>query len=104
MTTPAWDDLDAFVDTGDFAVSATVTLRNGSTRTVPGIYDGPYRNAALTDVEQDTTAPTFTAKASDLVGIGRKDGITIPGAGAFGILTEPQPDGTGMAVLELAPE
>jgi hypothetical protein len=104
MTTPAWDNLDEFLDTDDFAVTATVTPRSGQPREVPGIYDDPYRQAQLADTYQDTTKPKFTAKASDLVGIKRGDGITIPGQGAFGILTEPQPDGTGLAVLELAPE
>lgn len=104
MTAPAWDDLDAFVDTDDFAVSATVTPRSGRARQVRGLYDGPYLHARLADTDRDTTQPTFTAKATDLVGIGRGDGISIPGAGMFGILTQPQPDGNGMAVLELAPE
>jgi hypothetical protein len=104
MTTPAWDNLDDFLGTDDFAVTATVTLRSGGSRAVPGIYDSPYRQSELADTYQDTTKPKFTAKASDLAGIRRGDGIAIPGEGVFGILTEPQPDGTGMAVLELSPE
>lgn len=104
MTTPAWDNLDDFLDTDDFGVAATVTPASGAPRTVKGIYEGPYLKARLGETEQDTTDPTFTCKAADVVGIRRGDGITIPGAGSFGILTHPQPDGTGMAVLELAPE
>jgi hypothetical protein len=104
MTTPAWDDLDEFLDAGDFAVVGTITLSAGGTRDVPGIYDGPYKAARMADTEHDTTVPRFTCKQADTVGIKRGDGITIPGEGAFGILSEPQPDGTGMAVLELAPE
>jgi hypothetical protein len=105
MTTPAWDDLDAFVDTDDFAVAATVTLQGGQTRTVNGIYEGPYVKAILgRDTEYDTERPTFHCKASDVAGIQRGDGIAIPGQGNFGVLTHPQPDGNGMAVLELAPE
>lgn len=104
MTTPAWDDLGDFVDTDDFAVAAVITLQSGQTRPVNGIYEGPYVKAALGDTEQDTAAPTFHCKAADVVGVKRGDGITIPGEGAFGILTHPQPDGTGMAILELAPE
>lgn len=104
MTTPAWDDLDAFVDTDDFAVSATVTLRAGGTKPVNGIYEGPYMNAQLADTERDTTASTFTAKASALVGIGRGDTIAVPGEGTFSVLTNPQPTGDGFAVLELAPD
>lgn len=105
MTTPAWDDLDAFFDVDDFAVTATITLRSGQTRQVPGIYDGPYVKARVgDDIEQDTTRPTFTCKAADVIGVQRGDAIAIPGEGQFGILTSPQPDGTGTAVLELAQE
>lgn len=105
MTTPAWDNLDEFLDVDDFAVTATITLRSGQTRPVAGIYEGPYVKARVgDDIEQDTTRPTFTCKAADVIGVQRGDGITIPGEGPFGILTTPQPDGTGMAVLEIAPE
>lgn len=105
MTTPAWDDLDAFLDADDFGVVATITLKSGATRNVTGIYDGPYTMGILgRETEQDTDKPKFTCKASALSGVQRGDGITIQGEGAFGILTLPQPDGTGMAVLELARE
>lgn len=104
MTTPAWDNLDDFLDADDFAVVVQVTMRSGQTRRVRGIYDGPYRHAQLADTDRDTIAPTFTAKAADLAGIKRGDLVVIQGEGPFGVLTEPQPDGHGMAVLELAPE
>lgn len=105
MTTPAWDNLDDFLDTDDFAVTATIGLRSGQSRPVVGVYGGPYVKARVgDDIEQDTTRPIFTCKAADVIGVQRGDGITIPGEGRFGILTSPQPDGTGMAVLELALE
>jgi hypothetical protein len=104
MATPAWDNLDDFLDPADFGVIATVSLGSGQSRPVSGIYDGPYEDAQLADTHQDTTKPRFRAKASDLVGVKRGDGIMIPGEGAFGILTGPQPIGDGMAFLELAAE
>lgn len=104
MTTPAWDDLDEFLDPDDFAVKATLTLKSGQTRPVNGIYAGPYTQGHLgPDYEEDTTRPKFTCKAADVVGVTRGDSISIPGEGVFGVLTNPQPDGTGFAVLELAP-
>jgi hypothetical protein len=99
---PAWDDLNQFVDTDDFAVAATLRPVSGAARTVRGIYDAPYMNAQLGEYEVDSSKPRFTCKFVDVVGIKRNDEITIPGAGTFDILTLPQGDGTGMAVLELA--
>lgn len=103
MATPAWDDLDAFLDADDFAVAATLQPRDGGpARPLVGLFDGPYVKARLGGYQMDASAPTFTGKAADFVGIHRGDTVDIPGEGSFSVLTEPQGDGTGMAVLELA--
>lgn len=99
---PAWDDLDQFLSTDDFAVAATLRPANGGARTVRGIFDAPYLNAQLGEYEVDSSKPRFTCKESDVAGAKRGDEITIPGAGTFDILTSPHGDGTGMATLELA--
>ena len=98
---PVWDDLSIFVDPDDFAVEGRITLSDGSTRTVNGIFDWPGVQAELGDYQQDDLMPQFMAIATDLVGIKRGDLIMIDGQ-LFDILAQPQPDGTGMAVLLLA--
>ena len=99
--TPAWDDLDVFVDTDDFAVPGEISLADGTTKTVSGIFDWPGVHATLGDYTQDDLLPIFTAKATDLQGVRKGDAIIINGC-LFDILSFPKPDGTGMAVLELA--
>lgn len=101
MPAPAWDDLDAFLDPDMFGVRATLALQDGTTRAVVGIYDDPYLNAQLGEYEADTSRPRFMCKEADLVGVTRGDTLTLDGK-VFDVLTSPQPDGTGMALLELA--
>lgn len=101
MPTPAWDDLNTFLSVDDFAVEATVTRQDGDTRVVIGIFDDPYLNAQLGEYELDTSRPRFTCKESDVIGVLRGDMVEINGR-SYDVLSSAQPDGTGMAVLELA--
>ena len=108
MPHPSWDILDEFIDLGDFAVKAVIQFQAGGTRTIKGIYDGQYVEGKLDDYEQDTMHPKFTCVEGTCAGVKRGDGITIYQAdgvtvfGTFGILTYPQPNGTGLEALELA--
>lgn len=111
MPHPSWDNPQEFVDLGDFAVKAIIQFQDGSTpRDIVGIYDGPYVQATLKEYQQDTKKPKFTcvegtcagARRSDDLVVYLADGVTV--FGTFGILTYPQPDGTGLEVLELAPD
>ncbi len=101
MPTPAWDDLNTFLSVDDFAVEATVTRQDGDTRVVIGIFDDPYLNAQLGEYELDTSRPRFTCRESDVIGVLRGDMVEINGR-SYDVLSSAQPDGTGMAVLELA--
>lgn len=102
MPAPAWDDLDVFVDLADFAVVATLTLA-GSSRAVKCIFDDPYLNAQLGEYEWDGGKPRITAKEVDLVGVTRTTPVFVNGKQYYA-LTNPQQDGTGMAVLTLSEE
>lgn len=110
MPHPSWDNPAEFVDLGDFAVRGIIQFQDGTTREIVGIYDGPYREGKLGEYEQDTTRPKFTCVEGTAKGARRKDGLTVYEAdgvtvfGTFGIMTYPQPDGTGLEVLELTPE
>lgn len=100
MPTPSWDDLDAFLRTDEFAVTVTVRPQDGPARQVAGIFDEPYLNAQLGEYEADTVRPRLVCKAADVAGLVRGDMVDIDGV-TYDVLTSPQPDGTGMATLEL---
>jgi hypothetical protein len=110
MPHPAWDNPADFVDTDDFAVKAVIQYQAGGTLNIIGIYDGPYELAKLKEYQQDTTKPKFTCVEGTCVNVHRGDDLVVYQAdgvtvfATFGILTYPQPDGTGMEVLQLAPD
>lgn len=101
MPKPAWEDLDAFLNVDEFAVSATVTFQDGTTMAVRGIFDDPYLNAELGEYELDSSRPRLTCKEADVIDVRRGDTVTIDGR-VYDVLTTAQPDGTGMAQLEMA--
>jgi hypothetical protein len=110
MPHPSWDNPSEFVELDDFAVKAVIQFQAGGTRNIVGVYDGPYQEGKLKEYEQDTTKPKFTcvegvcngAKKYDTLVVYQADGVTV--FGTFGIMTYPQPDGTGLDVLELTPD
>jgi len=102
MPAPDWENLDDFLDAEEFAVQAVIELQDATSRTVTGIYDDPYLNAELGEYDMDTSRPRFTCKETDVQGVTRGDTISIDGT-VMDIMTSPQPDGTGVALLDLAP-
>jgi hypothetical protein len=100
MPSPAWEDLDAFLQIEDFATTAVFTLLDSSTREVVGIYDDPYLNAQLGEYQTDTSEPRFTCKEADTAGIQRKCTAVIHGR-TYDVMSYPQQDGTGMAIIRL---
>lgn len=103
MPAPDWDDLAEFLDDDEFATPAVIQLQGGGSISLSGIYDDPYLNAQLGEYELDTSQPRFTCIAALVVGVTRGDTLTLHGR-TLDILTSPQADGTGMAVLALAPQ
>lgn len=103
MPTPAWDDLEAFVNPDDFAVAVLVTRQDGTVLTFSGIFDEPYLNAQIGEYEADTARPRVTCRASEVQGVRRGDTVRVDGRN-FDVLSTPQFDGTGMAVLDMAPQ
>ena len=102
MPAPEWEDLDDFLSLDDFATTATIQLQDGTSRQVVGVYDDPYLNAELGEYDLDTTRPRFVCKAVDVQGVIRGDTMTLTDGTVLDILTSPQPDGTGMAMLDMA--
>lgn len=101
MPAPAWEDLDAFLNVDEFAVTATVRLQGGATRAVRAIFDDPYLNAELGEYELDTNRPRLTCKEKDVLGVLRGDIVELDGK-VYDVLSGPQADGTGMAMIEMA--
>jgi hypothetical protein len=107
MTTPAWDDLEEFMDTDDFAVAAVIQFQAGGSRNVTGHLEDPYLGARKGEFVEDTTVPTFQLPLYRCTGIKRGDSLvaTLPkngGTVTYDIMTRPQPLGDGMAQLELS--
>lgn len=105
MPAPAWEDLDEFFHEDEFAFHAVITTAGGAEIALLGNFDDPYVGANLGEYERDTDGPAFTCRADLVAGVRRKDTITIKfpkGDEIFDILTSPQPDGTGLAKLELS--
>lgn len=106
MPSPAWEDPDDFLQEDDFAFPAVISLQGGATVSLSVIFDEPGMTARAGDFEHDTTGPTATCRADLVAGVKRSDSITITfptGARTFDVLKTPKPDGTGFAVLDLAP-
>lgn len=113
MLSPSWENLDEFLQpesAGGFAILAVITLHGDGERHVWGIFDDPYLNADLGEYDVDTSAPRFTCKERDVVGVGRGDywqrvnpETLQPVGERFNIMTYPQSDGAGVAILKMEP-
>lgn len=101
MPSPAWEELDEFLQTDDFATAAIIRLQSGETRPVNGIFDDPYLSAKLGGFDRDDNHVTFYCKESDCVGVQRFDTMTIDGV-TYDVMTTPQSDGTGMSYIVIA--
>lgn len=108
MPGPAWEDLDDFLDTDDFAMPAVIQLQGGGQVSLSVIYDGPAITADLGDAyTADEARPTAACKESLVGAVRRGDTITITfpapwGARTFDVLAAPKGMEDGMAKLELA--
>jgi len=103
MAAPEWDDPAAFLRPGEFASPVIVALQGGATLAFQAIYDEAFLNAELGAYEIDTSRPRLTAAASDVAGVARGDEATVDGD-VYVVLGPPQTDGTGWAVIPLAPK
>lgn len=102
MPSPAWENLDDFLDPGDFAVKAVITLHGGASRQVSVIYDDPYMNTQLGEYDADATDPRILGKESELRDVLKGDHIQVIGR-EFYAIRNAEPDGTGMVTVRMAP-
>lgn len=101
MPAPEWEDLDAFLDEGEFATTVTVTREDGLALAFSGIYEDQYLDAQLGEYRMDSERPRVWCKQADVPGVSRGDTCVVGGA-TYDVMTAPQGDGTGMAMLDLA--
>jgi hypothetical protein len=100
---PAWEDPADFLQTDEFATSATIlSQRSGMTRPLVGILDEPGATPRLGDYEQDNTAPRFYCPASAAAGIERGDELTASTGAVYDVMRSPEPDGSGWVFIILA--
>ncbi len=102
MPAPAWEDLDDFLSTDDFATTAKFS--RAGVVTVPravGLFDDPTFNAQTGEYDIGASMPRFTGKAADLAGIKRNDDCEIDGV-AYVVDHDARADGTGMMTVELS--
>ncbi|NBV43267.1 hypothetical protein EBR96_10960, partial [bacterium] len=77
MPKPAWENLDAFFSTDDFAQTVTITPQTGDPFEVPGIFDDPYLNAELGEYDMDATQPRIWCKEAEVSSVKMGDQVTL---------------------------
>ncbi|RKR02596.1 hypothetical protein C7446_2314 [Kushneria sinocarnis] len=101
MPAPDWEDLDVFLDEDEFACRVFVQRADGVELSLSGLFEDAYYDAQLGEYAMDSIRPRVWCQRVDVPGVQRGDTCRIEGT-RYDILTEPQGDGTGMAMLELA--
>jgi len=87
----------------DFAENEEIVFEwEDGTKTLKGIFDDSFTDANTGETILDTTQPRLTVLASDAEGIPREAMATIRGR-AYSV-TQIQPDGTGMSIIQLTHE
>lgn len=66
-----------------------------------GIFDNAYFLQEIGDMDIDNTQPRLTCVEADIVRVKKEDSVEINGA-KYDVTKDPQPDGTGMAVVVLS--
>ncbi|WP_456267655.1 hypothetical protein M1D97_10335 [Kushneria sp. AK178] len=101
MPAPDWEDLDVFFDEVEFACRVTVQRADGVELSLSGIFEDAYYDAQLGEYAMDSTRPRVWCKLSDVPGVERFDTCRVNGT-PYDVMTKPQGDGSGMAMLDLA--
>lgn len=96
------EDPEDFIDDDEFADVATVTPANGAPAwSFKGIFDEAFIDAQKNDAHVETGMPRIECWAASVAQLKREDQLSIKGR-TFDVL-QVQPDGTGFAVVMLAP-
>ncbi|WP_036041602.1 head-tail joining protein [Bradyrhizobium yuanmingense] len=105
MPSPAWENLDDFLNVDDFATTATFTNSDGQvSQPVACIFDDPYFDKQLGEYSATEGEPRITCKEVDVVGVKKHHECTIasmPGR-TYHVVHDVKFDGTGTCVVYLA--
>lgn len=101
MPHPAWEDLDAFFQADDFAITVAIIVDGIQIATILGIFDDPTVGLAAGDYRLDQAQPVLTVKEVDCGAIHHKAVLKIEGK-LWDVIGEPELDGTGVAAIRLA--
>lgn len=102
MPAPAWENPADFLDTDDFATTATFYCSGG--RVIPGvagIFDDAVMSEETGEYSMSAGSPRFTCTFASVAAVKRHDTAEIDGR-RFTLMSNPRPDGTGWAILEFA--
>jgi hypothetical protein len=102
MLQPSWENLDDFLNTDEFAVTAVLLPQSGVSRQIVGLFDEPFMDAELGEYRMDQVAPRFMCRADQVGDVTRGDVLIVQGR-TLDIMQAPMVDGTGMATIRLAP-
>ena len=93
------EDFSEFLDTDDFAVSATFTPVVGDPSTITGIFDAEYFEIDGDSVGVAGSQPMFLCKTADVAAAKFGDALTVNAVNYK--IVNIQPDGTGLTMLIL---
>jgi hypothetical protein len=92
---PFVENLDEFLDPGDFADMAVYTPQGGSASTVNVIFDGAY----METLNVEDSGPAAHGKAADFAGVRQGDALRVRATDYF--IRDKRPDGQGWITLKL---
>jgi hypothetical protein len=95
----AYEPVDEFFDTAEFAETATLTV-NGSSSTVLVVFDNPYSATEVGDIAYQNRSTSALVKTADSGSVEAGDTLTV-GSTVYNIM-EVQDDGTGITRLTLS--
>lgn len=102
-------DLAVFVNPDDFGMTARIVPQIGFPVDINGIFDASYQMIEMGQAGVASVAPVFICRSADLAALpmlkafagDMNDGDTLQVSGQDYLVTDIQPDGTGMTVLIL---
>jgi hypothetical protein len=105
---PFVEDLSEFLSEPEFATNCELRFAAGGTRRFVAIFDEASLDADLGEYRHETSSPRLNGRAADFAGAKRGDVLALnPATDAertLDVMGAPMIDGTGWAVLRLAPQ
>ena len=93
------EDFGVFFEETDFAVGALITLESGLHRSISIIFDASAQVVSLSETNIEANTPQFICKSSDLIGVKKRDRISIENKNYS--IERIEPDGTGVSTVYL---